>query len=297
MSPKTALIAATGALLVLALGFGWHDIASAGKSDAALASVDHDLANLDASARLAQDRLAASQRDAAALRAKIQQGQAHKAAQITAAAGNRAISRNQDVLIASDPKLHDLYLKSFRAGLALRFGAMYQSLNLTPAQIGAFEDLETNQADDRNYIRVAALEQGISPNDPGVLALLKQNTDDFYAAVSAQVSPAASQQLMQTARTQNVQGIVNDIDSMVGFSSTPFTGAQGAQLQQILANDSTNYQSGGNANRATINWTAAATQVAAILSGPQLTAFNAEAQLQLIAQKMRQFYGQPQPGH
>jgi len=297
MSPKTVLISATGALLVLALGFGCYSIVAADKSEAALAGINHDLAQLDASARQAQARIAAGQRDAAALEAKIQQGNSNKTAQITAAAGNRAISRNQDVLIASDPKLHDLYLRSFRAGLALRFGAMYQSLGLTPAQINAFEELETNQADDRNYIRVAALEQGLNPNDPGVNALLKQNTDDFYAAVATQVSPAASQELMQLARTQNVEGIVNDIDSMVGFASQPFTGAQSQQLRQILANDSTNYQSGGNANRITINWTAASSQAAGILSGPQLAAFNAESQLQQIALKMRQFYGQPQPGH
>ena len=70
-----------------------------------------------------------------------------------------------------------------------------------------------------------------------------------------------------------------------------------ARLRQILADDSTNYQSGGNANRATINWTAASSQAAGILSGPQLTAFNAEVQMQLIAQRMRQFYGQSQAGH
>jgi hypothetical protein len=141
-------------------------------------------------------------------------------------------------------------------------------------------------------IRAATLAQGLALADPANTVLQKQSNDQYLTALSGALGDAVVQQVNQISRMQPAANLVYDISSLAPPGSIPLTSIQSGQLLQILANSSPNYQSGGNVDLGTINWDIAYPQVTAILSGPQLQAFNAEAQMFRLGAKVNQFYSQ-----
>ena len=67
-------------------------------------------------------------------------------------------------------------------------------------------------------------------------------------------------------------------------------------MQTFLTHASAGYRSGGNARSDDINWDVAYTQAATILSGSQLQAFKAEAAMQQLSAKVREFYAKREAG-
>ena len=134
------------------------------------------------------------------------------------------------------------------------------------------------------------------PSDPGLAALEKQINDQFYETIASEVGTAVTQQVIQLDRTQGVQDIVGDTDSLIAPGSSSLTSLQAARLAQILASASARYQSGGNANQNDINWDNVYDEAAILLSGPQLQAFKAETETIGEANKAKQFYSQQQAG-
>ena len=292
MPKKSIGAVAMGAFLILAAGVWWYGIQSARTADASLVAVTQKLASVESDIRQAQARIAARKSEGAALQARLTTLHSLKEAPQAAAPTGRIQPKNPATLTASDPKLRELYLKTTRANLMVRYGSIYQSLGLTPSQIDKFEDLATTHADDLMTMRAAALAQGLELSDPGFVALQKQSNDQFYTAITSDVGPGISEQLTQLQRTQGAQGFVNDIDSMIATGSPPLTAAQSSQLVQLLANNTPSYQKGGSVDANAIDWNSAYAQAASVLSGAQLEAFQAEAQMFRIAGKTKQFYSQ-----
>ena len=289
MSPQTTIRAGLGGLLLLALGFGWYGIRSCRRAQADLAELTQKLTHLDANVRQKEARTVARQQEVSALRAKLE------GAPFPASANHRPGKADPATLLAADARLRNLYLKSFRANLILRFGPMYQNLGLSQAQIDKFEDLTTDHEGERMEIRAAALAQGLAPADPSVVTLQARSDDQYRAALTAALGADLSPQLDQIDRTQPAQTLVANIAGMVPGASAPLTQAQGSQLIQILADASPSYQAGGKPDPHTINWDEASVRATAILSGPQLQAFNAEAQFYRLGAEAAQFYAQRQP--
>jgi len=288
MRAKTSIILAAPGFIVLAAAFAWGSFHAAGKTEASLASLTQRLDILETKVREAQAEMAEDKREARALRAKLDSVQWAPAA----AASRLPGAASPAALTEADPKLLDLYLKSFRANLRQRFGVMYQMLGLSPAQIDRFEELATAHADESADLRAAALSQGLDPTDAGIAALRKQQNEQFSAAVAADVGVDASRQLQQIARLQPMEGVVAAMDSMAAVNAAPLTNFQAWQLTQALANSSPGYQAGGLADPNTINWAVAAEHATPILSAPQREAFQAEAKMAQVAELVRQFYAQ-----
>jgi hypothetical protein len=288
MRRETINVVAIAVFLLLALGFGWYELRAVHAADSALADLTGKAARLDADVHEAEFRLKASRGDAVTLRAKL-----HGLAMAAAARNRPDPSLDPSVFIAADPKLRDLYLKWFKANLVVRYGAMYQALGFSQEQIDKFEELTTAREGERMDIRGAAMGQGLTSADPANGTLQKQSIDQYNAALSASLGEGVVEQVNQVFRTQPGEILVSDISSLVPPGAPPLTSAQSGQLLQIMANANPTYQSGGRIDPSAINWNNITAGAAAILSGPQLQALNAEAQLARIAAKANQFYSQP----
>jgi hypothetical protein len=275
MSVRIPIIGLTSLFLVFAMGFAWRGYRSEGTAQAAFTAFGRQRARLDLDLRQARDRMVGRQRETSTLEAKIERSPAPPAAAKITAANVPPPRQDPATLVASDPELRSLYLKSFRANLAQRYLGMYQSLGLSQAQIDKFEDLATAQADDGLTRQAAALAQGLTLSDPGLADLQKESLAQFEASVANDVSPAAAQQLRLLDRTQEAQNLLILTQKLVALGSTPLTSSQGSQLVQILASASPSFQSGGQVNPAEIDWDNAINQAAGILSEGQLRAFKA----------------------
>jgi hypothetical protein len=187
----------------------------------------------------------------------------------------------------------NLYLKSFRANLTDRFSWIYEKLGLTPDQIIRVEDLATAHEQENMDLRAAAAAQDLPMSDPGIAALHRQANQQYSAAVSAAIGEGAAQQMTQfPAVSATLQGVVNNLASVVALSPTPMTYAKVGELAPILADAASRSANGGDP--ASINWDKVTTEAAGILSDPQLQVLRSMASLGEINALVREYYSQQQ---
>ncbi len=290
MRSRISLNVAASAFLLLAAGFWWYGLQAARRAELALAARVQAQARLDEGIRQEQDRLAARRRQAAALRPRS--GPAPGAAAPNRATGEARLA----TLLASDPKLRDLYLSYYRANMRQRWGPIYQIAGLTPDQIEKFEAQATIQEGDKWNILAAGVAQGFAPNDPAIAALQQQGVDQYWATEANELGPTVAQQLKQLGPLTNVQSLITDMSSLVATGTPPLTGPQAAQLVQVLADSGPSLQPGSPFDPAAVDWDKASAQAATVLAGPQLEAFKAEAQMYRISALSKQYYSQQSGG-
>ncbi len=303
MSLKSILIAASLAVLVLGLGLGGFTLRKRNEIRIALGQLSEEQGRSEA--RLQQER------EAGARRRREQMALAAKPART--ARGPRDVGRSSGGPGAADIKPIDrsanfnraierhadvraLALKAFRANLVVRFGEMYKSLGLTSEQIEKFEDMATAHEDDRETLYAAAAQQGLDPAAGNVLVLHDQYMNQYYASLGIDLSPAVEAAVQQLDSERNrvgpLQSVVEAADMTIDVDATPYSGRQRSDLVRMLAGLSPSYQAGGSADVDSVDWTAARTQAATILSGAQLQAFDAQVQMMLLQRKLGGTIGQ-----
>jgi len=292
-------IAAMTLLLVLSLGFAGYAFRLARQMDATFNALALKAAQTDAAVKQAQGRLDASRKDLATLMAAAKTKSLAAAAQPKGPAGRRGgplRPGEEATLLAANPKLRELFLQQFRANLQLRYQGLYQKLGLTPEQIDKFETLATEHADDRQAAVATAVAQGIDPSDPALTAARKPNIDQYYAAVGTEVSPELGQQVVALDRMQGMQQLTDTVSRMSAAGSDRLTGEQSLQLAQILANSSSSYTGGGQANQQTLDWDAAYASAAKVFAPEQIQGLKAQGEMMQISQMVRQYYSTSNAG-
>jgi hypothetical protein len=299
MAAKGSINVAAAGLLLLAAAFLWYAVHAAQAADAALAAASQNQAALKASLQKAQARAAAREHEAATLQAELNARRAQRAAAArppSERSNPRQAGPSLGTLLASDPKLMDLFLRSYRANLSGRFGAAYLKLGLTPAQIQKFEDLATAHEADQMDLQAAAEAQGLTEADPGITAMRQASNKQFRAAVVAADIPIPPGVISPTRiGTPPTQQFVDQLATTVALSSTPMTFAQVGQLTPILESAGISPLTGPQATSPTIDWQKIALQATGILSGPQLQALQVQTSLYQLGGLVKQFYSQQQP--
>ena len=201
-------------------------------------------------------------------------------------------------LLAADPKLMDLYLRSFRAGLPDRFGAIYARLGMSPAQIDRFEELSTAHEGEIMDLRAAAEAQGLPDDDPGIAAMRQQSNRDYRTAIttlalSLGLTPSRLEQENNLANGA-LESVLGGVASLAALSPAPMTYAQAGQLAPILAAANT-AASPGAIDRSTIDWDKVLPQAAAILPAPQVQALQAQATAAQVLRLAREFDAREHP--
>jgi len=192
-------------------------------------------------------------------------------------------------LVASNPRLLDLYLQSYRAGLQVRYSRYYQSAHLSAEQIGKLETILWKAEEEKMDLMATALTEGLAANDPSIVALRKQQAGQLQSDETTLLGEAGQAQLLQYNRMQGAQSIATTA-AVYAIDSEPFSNAQIGQVAQILANSSPGFARGGPVDPRTINWDAALTQAAGVLSPVQLSTLKTESQLMTVAALQQKYF-------
>ena len=197
-------------------------------------------------------------------------------------------------VIAPSHKILALLSATYRAGLAQTYGPLYQALGLTPAQIGAFENLLTAHRSDLRDLSIVASESDLGDSGPEIASLRQEENDKFRAALVALLGPAGFQQFEQIKRIMPVRTFVENLKLGNGLPTETIAGAQVQQLSSVLADASPSYRSGGAADPATVDWDAALPRAEGILSPTQFAALKASIDSIELDRDRKQFFQREQ---
>jgi hypothetical protein len=291
---QTTLRLASVAFLVLALGLAAAGLVYARMGQTSLRAMTQRRALFAASVQRTRTLAAARERDNTALEAAwagaAARGEASRGADGPEGAPKPPSTAS---LLAADPKLMDLFLRSFRANLFLRYGVYYQRYHLSPAAIGQFEELSTAHEGEIMDLQAAAEAQGLTTSDPGVAALRQQSNQEYRVAIAelaltAGISPLQFKQESAAQPSAHTRDVVTDVAGLVALSPTPMTNAQAAQLAPLIEAASPP----GAGESSPEAWDQVAAQATGFLSAPQLEALRQEAARSEVMSLVRQFYAQ-----
>ena len=291
MNSKSSATAVAVVLLALALGMAWFSINARREAEASFAAISGRRATLDGSVREAEAKIAASERDQAAIQAVIKELQS-RTPPPPPARPPAAKPPDEATLLMKNPELLALYAKSFRANLNQRYGLIYQAIGLSPDQVEKLNDHFTEEEKEKMKLLSAAASQGLDRSDPDIQAMLWDLGGRYDRVRADLIGETASNQFIQLYNTVPFAPTVNDAASFLALSSTPLTGPQEMQLMQALSAASNHDEKTGQANPGTVNWENAFQQAQGFLSAPQLAALKVEFQLSELVKANQQFYKQ-----
>jgi hypothetical protein len=153
----------------------------------------------------------------------------------------------QDLALRNDPALRLSYLASERANLDARYGPLVAQLGLSPERAARFKDLLAEHTQELLEIRLAALPGGAVDSKTDFPS--RDTADEHLRAAQAELlGDAGYQQLQQYERLMPVRSEIDTLAGSLALTETPLGSGQAAQLLQIIANASSGYQKGGEAD-------------------------------------------------
>jgi hypothetical protein len=287
---RTRTVARTAALALLAVGLALMGKGLYSRRAAARVLTDRagEPMGAEAGIRRMQDQIEAAERTPPPSRSP-------GVAPVSAAKPSVARPDPALGLLASHPKLLDLFLKSFRASLGQRYGVFYTMRALSPEQIARFEDFAAKHQETVIDLASAAASQGMVASDPTIATLRQQADDQMRAGQLALLGDADYRQLQEFDRAQKALALINGAAQFALDSADAYTYAQAGQLMQILARASPRFQQGGSFDPTGVDWDSAVAQAAPLLSPPQLEALKGQAQAMKLMSRLKEYTAQ-RPG-
>ena len=265
MSTTKAVSLAAAALLVAALGIDTHEIlaeqAASARLTAASAAYDSLLAELHS----VRDGAAAAEREAG----RRQSAQAATNASGPAAWNSVAAGK---AFLARHPAVKQALIARSNALTNLRYGALYKSLGLTPAQIVQFQALMLD-----NMTLSINRDAGFLTLNPGN----EMSQEEIQSQLSQLLGPEGLPYYFGQSRTRRSQTLTAEVAGALAPTDSALTPDQANQLTEILT---------GNIVRGDYDWDAILVQTRAILSAPQQSLI---AGLQAEDLEQRQYQSSP----
>lgn len=184
-----------------------------------------------------------------------------------------------------------------RAFLDARYADLFKKLNLSPEQLEQFKSLLVERQSARMDVMVAARENGLDPRENR--DELRKMTAEAQAEVDATIKTALGESVYNAYQTfentQSQRALVKQLDTRLGYSSTPLSSTQSDFLVTALAAGSTataDQGGGGPGNwgggsRATIT-DEVVQQAQSVLTPDQLSALKQLQIEQQAQQKVRE---------
>jgi hypothetical protein len=225
--------------------------------------------------------------------------------------GNRGNLANNFMAMMEKPEIQKLMAIQQKAALDGRYGALFKTLNLSPAQLEQFKNLLVEKQAAMTDALAAARAQGINPRtDPDDFQkLIASAQADADANIKSALGDAGYAQYQQYQQTLPQRNTVNQLAQSLSYTNTPLTSDQTEQMVSLLAanspasnnsttnniraNVATGFGLGGGGQTSPIT-NDAITQAATVLSPTQVTALQQlqatqQAQAQLQAAMRNQF--------
>ena len=189
------------------------------------------------------------------------------------------LNLKEKIALMANPEVQRTRLEMDRLSLGIRYSQFYRTLNLTPDQIARFEARWVESRQELADIFSAAQANGVSPSDPGIVALANQAKPKYEADLRTILGEAGFAEFGRYERSYPAREAVAGLLGNLAFAGAPLTREQANQLTLTIAGQSTGYQKGERvADRGTdVNWSAAVAQAQQFLSPTQLDALRAHA--------------------
>jgi len=212
--------------------------------------------------------------------------------------------------LLQNPEFNKLWTSQQKAGLDARYGALFKSLNLSPADLDKLKNLLLEKQNSIIDVMAAAREGGLDPRDQAsrqeISDLLKNAEAQADATLKQLLGDAGFTQYQNYEQTLSQRSLVNQLVQTLSYSDSPLQSSQIEQLVSILAaNSSSGTQTGnergglfammgGNANqgRSTIITDAAIAQAQSVLTTTQLQALQQMQAQQQAQQQINQMMRQ-----
>lgn len=285
MNPRRKFVLVAVLLAILAIGGAWRQTEIGRAQRAAwdaqnrrLADMRQRVAALESEQRGASLTEQADRNRLSNVEAQLA-ATAHRSAQTTAAA------------LASKPSSALRFMESeahFRAMLPIRYRSLWRKYKLTPDQIAAFENAETD-AQRKNMETMAERESGKLDFAAAekAFASARQDRDEVLKSL---LGPDGFQEYQKShwSKYSQAKGFVASLAGDLYASDAPLTGSQGAQLTQTIF-DHTHVEKkplpargGGNDTLMVpvTDWSAVASAAATFLSPEQQAAVELRAKAQ-----------------
>jgi len=247
------------AIVAVSVGTASYEVHASHQAHAKLAAAENENASLQDRLRSLEQSAAKSTSDRDKVAAALAKG---KPAVSPPPAPDDALARGEKFL-AAHPGSRDLIRQQVNANLDARYGALFKALNLSPAQLDAFRRIMDAAAQPMNLM-VPAGQYALSPSAEHL------SEDQKNAQLQDLLGPQGFQQYLDATRLAPLRGLVAQLAAASYYTPTPLTADQGAQLQSLLAAQSSTYADGGVANPGSVDWNQAMTQAKGILSPSQL---------------------------
>lgn len=255
------------ALTIAALGTA-YETRRRSSAEATLASATREQAALAEQLTRLTQRTQTAEQAAEVLRAK-----ADEAARAAAEANARAVQSAKTkvpwdpvaegkALLTRHPELKRVVVEGTDAGTRFTFSGVYQTLELTPAQIARFEELM------REWSTTTVPLNGETAVIPAGTGMSWNEVD---AALTALLGADKKRKLLEYAQAAPDRHLTASLVSALCFTDAPLTTAQAQQMAQIIAASRARPQSWGPGE---LDWGAVATKARAVLSAPQLAALD-----------------------
>jgi hypothetical protein len=205
----------------------------------------------------------------------------------------------------NDPHFVKLMELQQRARLDNSYGPLFkqltQQLNLSPAQLAAFQNLLVEKQSAARDVLMAARDQGLDPRtDRAEIAqLVAQSNAEVDSQIQSTLGPDGFAQYQSYEQTLPERNTVSRLQQSLSYTSAPLTDSQSQQLIQLLAANAPNNNSNptslrallGSGSNAPITDTAI-TQASGFLSPDQVAALkNQQATQKARADLARSLFG------
>ncbi len=226
---------------VAGLGSAFYEWNRAGRSEATLAALrreaeelriraaDNDTARRSLEQKSAM-RIAALEKDIEGLRKAATSGSERSA----------ATSARAPIDVWTVPGYASLHLEKKRGSLALRYGPLYRSLNLTTEQIAVFERTLMEAEQGLVDIWSAATSQGlsVSDNSSAATSIARMTSGPLGAAheeLKAMLGAEAFGKFQQFEKAREARELIAALAGSNYYTESPLTAQQGEVLAGILA--------------------------------------------------------------
>jgi len=144
----------------------------------------------------------------------------------------------------NDPKFAKLIALQQKAALDSSYAPLFkqltQQLNLSPAQLAAFQNLLVQKQNAARDVITAARDQGLDPatDRAEISQLVTQSNAEIDQQIQTTLGPDAFAQYQSYEQTLPQRNTVNQVQLSLSYTSSPLTDQQAQQLIQVLASNS-----------------------------------------------------------
>jgi hypothetical protein len=261
MNPRKTLLIVSLCAAVGGLAVAWHFEESAEESASASASLKRELTGAVLRSIRLNERLAKAQ-------------EAQQKAKVSGAVPLKAKARKggPDFLeqLAKNPELQNKMLAYQRSGFALKYGALFMKMGLTPEQVAKCEDnLMAREGVDMD-LESALRAQGVSPGTEEAGKIRTQMLANYTAAQKQLLGDEGASQLESYDNDFGWEAEVAGFEGASAVSGMALTSDQARQLQAIAVQASHDPAAASGGSASTRYWASVDSQASAVLTPAQL---------------------------